>query len=46
MNAPLINRARAELSGNVTTETRPLTPDERLRVWWHKRQIILLETKK
>jgi methylthioribose-1-phosphate isomerase len=43
MNAPLINRAKSELSGNVMTETRPLTQDERLRVWWLKRNLIQIK---
>lgn len=44
MNTELINRARSELAGNVTTGTRPLIPFERLCVYWYKINILILES--
>ena len=46
MNDALLNRARRELSGNVMTETRTLTQDERLILWGVKWNMKLLERAK
>jgi len=42
----LTDIARRELSGNVTTDTKPMTQKERLRLWWYKRTMKLLEGRK